>query len=136
MRLVKKKLKAILDNNEKITVMMHPSIALQYHQEVRELITSLNTNERRQESATLLRSLIDKIVLIPSKNKEKLIVDLHGDLAGILNISTQGQYNKKEQKMLFDQITELTGNATGNGFPDMQDKLVAGVGFEPTTFRL
>ena len=122
-----KELKAILENNEEIKVMMHPSIAQKYHKEVRDLIISLNTSERRQEAATLIRSLIDKIVLTPDSKKERLIVDLHGDLAGILKISTQGQYNKKEQQMLFNQITELTDSATGNGFPDMQDKLVAGV---------
>ena len=131
-----KEIKTTLENNEEIKVMMHPGIARQYHKEINELISSLNTNERRQEAATLIRSLIDKITLTPNKKKESLIVDLHGDLAGILKISAQGQYSKKEQKMLFDQITELTENASDTGLPDMQDKMVAGVGFEPTTFRL
>ncbi|MGH1457244.1 MAG: recombinase family protein [Alphaproteobacteria bacterium] len=131
-----KEIKAILENSEEIKVMMHPGIAQQYHKEVRGLITSLNTSERRQEAATLIRSLIDKIVLTPDKNKESLIVDLHGDLAGILSISTQGRYDKEEQKMLFDQIKELAENAEEGGSPEIQDKMVAGVGFEPTTFRL
>jgi site-specific DNA recombinase len=146
-----KEIKAILENSEEIKVMMHPSIAQQYHKEVRGLITSLNTSERRQEAATLIRSLIDKIVLTPDQNKESLIVDLHGDLAGILSISTQGRYDKAEQKMLFDQITELAKNAEEGGNPDMQDKMVAGgrsnlsendlkmvagAGFEPAAFRL
>ncbi len=131
-----KEIKAILENNEEIKVMMHPSIAQQYHKEVRELITSLNTRERRQEAATLIRSLIDKIVLKPDSNKESLIVDLHGDLAGILSISTQGRYDKREQKMLFGQIKELAENAKEGENPNMQGKMVAGVGFEPTTFRL
>lgn len=121
-----KEIKAILENNEEIKVMMHPSIAQQYHKEVRELITSLNTSERRQEAATLIRSLIDKIVLTPDSKKESLLVDLHGDLAGILSVSTQGRYDKAEQKMLFDQITELAENAEEGENPDIQGKMVAG----------
>ena len=131
-----KELQAMLEGSEDINVLMHPGIATQYQREITELIESLNTNERRQEAANLIRSLIDKITLTPSKNKEGLIVDLHGDLAGILSISTKGRYDKKEQKMLFDQITELTENIDENEFPNMQGKMVAGVGFEPTTFRL
>ena len=90
------------------------------------LITSLNTSERRQEAATLIRSLIDKIVLTPDSKKEGLLVDLHGDLAGILSVSTQGRYDKVEQKMLFDQITELAENAEEGENPDIQGKMVAG----------
>ncbi len=131
-----KEIKAILENNEEIKVMMHPGIAQQYHREVRDLITSLNTNDRRAEAATLIRSLIDKITLTPDSKKENLIVDLHGDLAGILKVSTRGTYNEKEQKMLFDQITELAEIQDEEDSSGGKDKMVAGVGFEPTTFRL
>ncbi len=131
-----KEIKAILENNEEIKVMMHPGIAQQYHREVQDLITSLNTNDRRAEAANLIRSLIDKITLTPDSKKKNLIVDLHGDLAGILKISTRGKYNASEQKMLYNQITELAANIEEDKNPDMQGKMVAGVGFEPTTFRL
>ena len=147
-----KEIKAILENSEEIKVMMHPGIAQQYHREVQELIISLNTHDRRQEAVTLIRSLIDKITLTPDSKKENLIVDLHGDLAGILRVSTRGRYNEAEQKMLFDQITELAetqeegetsgdnGKMVAGGRTNLRDdgvlKMVAGAGFEPATFRL
>ena len=131
-----KEIKAILENSEEIKVMMHPGIAQQYHKEVQELITSLNTNDRRQEAVTLIRSLIDKITFTPDTKKENLIVDLHGDLAGILKVSTRGRYNEAEQKMLFDQITELAETQEEGETSGDNGKMVAGVGFEPTTFRL
>jgi len=131
-----KELKALLEGSEDFKVLMHPGIAKKYHKEITDLVESLNTSERRQEAANLIRSLIEKVILTPAKKKEGLTVDLYGDLAGILSISTKGYYDKNEQKMLFDQITELTESDCDTGLPDMQDKMVAGVGFEPTTFRL
>jgi hypothetical protein len=68
-------------------------------------------------------SLVNEIVLTPEGGELK--VDLRGDLAGILAIAASG---KKPAP-------------GGNGFSDKRDgktqfDLVAGVGFEPTTFRL
>ncbi len=64
--------------------------------------------------------------LTPDSKKENLIVDLHGDLAGILKISTRGKYNATEQKMLYNQITELAENIEEDENPDIKGKLVAG----------
>ena len=129
-----KELKALLEEKDEIKVLMHPGIANQYHKEITELIASLGTGERRQEASQLIRSLIDKIVLSPSDGG--LVVDLHGDLAGILGISARGHYSKTEQKLLFDQIEEIAGNPGKSGDTEKQVKMVAGAGFEPATFRL
>ncbi len=121
-----KEIKALLEDKEEIKVLMHPGIANQYHKEITELIASLNSNDRRPEAAQLIRSLIDKIVLSPSE--DGLVVDLHGDLAGILGISARGHYSKEEQKLLFDQIEEIAGNQEDSSDTEKQDKMVAGVG--------
>ena len=42
----------------------------------------------RAEAGTILRSLIDKIMLTPKGGTKELSVDLVGDLAGILSIAT------------------------------------------------
>ena len=43
----------------------------------------------RAEAGTILRSLIDKIILTPREGEKGLSVDLVGDLAGILSIATK-----------------------------------------------
>ncbi len=50
-------------------------------------INTLNEPDHREEAAGLIRGLIDKIVLTPSPNRDRLMVNLEGDLAGILAIS-------------------------------------------------
>ena len=62
-----------------------------------------------------LRGLIDQIILTPQDGE--LQIDVRGDLAGILNISLK---RKKP--------AGVAGSS--------QVEMVAGVGFEPTTFRL
>lgn len=68
---------------------LHPSMADRYRKEVTNLIDSLNDQENRTEAATLLRKLIDKIVLKPDPDGPGLLIDLHGDLAGILTMAAK-----------------------------------------------
>jgi hypothetical protein len=65
-----------------------------YHTEVQNLLVALNGEDRRAEAAELLRSLIEKIEMTPDERREKLIVSLYGDLAGILTLAI-GSQNKK-----------------------------------------
>jgi site-specific DNA recombinase len=76
----------------------------------------LDREELRAEAAEILRSLISEARLVQEGGK--LEVELAGDLAGILAL-TSG--SKKPVTM---------------GRDGLQVTLVAGVGFEPTTFRL
>jgi site-specific DNA recombinase len=68
------------------------------------------------EAFALLRSLIQEVRLVPSNNT--LLLELTGDLAGILTISDSSKTCRDAQDRA------------------LQIKVVAGVGFEPTTFRL
>ena len=115
----KEELEALIKNADEAPPLLHPSMAKRYRQEVSELVTSLNDPEHRTEAAMLIRGLIDRIVLKPNKAGDALLIDLHGDLAGILRIAT----NK-------DKPLE------SSGLMMVQDKMVAGAGFEPATFRL
>jgi len=69
----------------------------------------------RAEAAVAIRALIEEIRLVSENGK--LEIELAGDLAGILALSNG---SKKPA-------------SRGDG---LQATLVAGVGFEPTTFRL
>ncbi len=93
-----------------------PNLAEHYARMVSELRALLNKPECKQEAVTDLRKLIDRIDLAPSE--DGLLVDIVGDLAAMLHLTTPNM-----QKA----IPKETALAIS---------LVAGVGFEPTTFRL
>jgi site-specific DNA recombinase len=90
-------------------VMLHPSMAEYYRQEVGQLISSLNQPETRSEAAQLLRKLIDKILLTPNDTGDALRVDLHGDLVGILHMATHCKALSEEDHPLVHHISMMTG---------------------------
>ena len=68
----------------------------------------------------LLRSLIDRIVVHPPNGDAgDVLIDIEGDLAGILSVCDK---SKKAAGLSPNDLVQII--------------LVAGVGFEPTTFRL
>ncbi len=100
--------------------LVHPAMADRYREEVENLREALNRKNAQAEASEHLRALIGKIVLTPEPGREDLRIDLHGDLAGILQIASQKQARP--------------GNETISG-PN-KIALVAGAGFEPATFGL
>ena len=94
-------------------VRIHPNLAEIYRQKVAQLHEELNRPELREEASAAIRSLIEAVRLVPVDGK--LEIELAGDLAGIL------------------ALTNDNPRRNGRG---LQITLVAGVGFEPTTFRL
>ncbi len=92
---------------------LHPNLAELYRKKVTNLAEALNDEHTRLEAAECIRELIDEIRLVPENGK--LRVELYGELAALLNLANEHPRSK------------------GTG---VQITLVAGVGFEPTTFRL
>ena len=80
-------------------------------------VGSGNHPDYREEAASLLRQLIDEIVVHPTN--EGLALDITGDLAAMLMLSSKTQ-----------------NGPTKGPINEIAIPLVAGVGFEPTTFRL
>ena len=144
-------LEEILADKEEAPVLFHPGMATKYHREVRQLVDLLNEDGHRPEAAELLRTLVEKVVLTQVKGQKDFRIDLIGDLAGILNVATgkditafqaesgdlqvemvaggrnqQNLRNKKGRPIGAAQLREMIS----------QVEMVAGVGFEPTTFRL
>ncbi len=120
-----------------------------YREQVTSLHLALGTGERedRTEAAERLRSLVSKIVLTPEDGQ--LAIDVHGDLAGILaiahaNAPPAGADGVPQAKLVAGTRGKLNlpkNKGRLRGAADVADlaqqvKLVAGVGFEPTTFRL
>ena len=75
-----------------------------------------DTEATRLKAGEILRSLVKEIILTPEAGELK--IDVRGDLAGILAISPR----KQKPRPL------------GPGFRN--SRVVAGIGFEPMTFRL
>ena len=93
---------------------LHPGLAEVYRKKVADLTQALNDDALRTEATEVLRSLISEIRLIPQDGA--LAIELVGALAGILALG------KEKRPRPFGSGAQIT--------------LVAGVGFEPTTFRL
>ena len=107
-----------IDGRQEEPIILHPGMADHFRAQVARLTDTLNADQNRVEAADLLRSLVDRIELTPNSDN-KLEIDLYGDLAGILSMAG----NKGKQLDKSDPAVQ-------------QVKMVAGVGFEPTTFRL
>ncbi len=102
-----------------------PNAAAIYAKKVATLAEALNQLDVRPQAAEALRMLIDKIVLTPGPQRGEVFATLHGELATILEW-TQQQASGKTAK-----TTKPAAVATG-----LSVSVVAGAGFEPTTFRL
>jgi site-specific DNA recombinase len=93
-------------------------MAAQHGEQNKKLAEPRSADENRAEDADLTRLLVDWIKLTPNADGE-LNFDLYGDLAGILTFGASNDAPLDESDASIQQV-----------------KLVAGVGFEPTTFRL
>jgi site-specific DNA recombinase len=104
----------------KIPPLLHPKMGDVYRNSVAELRQSLASNPDRAEAVDHIRALIERIVLHPAPEEAiGFVMDIEGDLAGILTLS---QKSKKAAELTPDDLVQI--------------KLVAGTGFEPVTFRL
>ncbi len=94
---------------------IHPNLGKVYARKIKKLIEALNSDQdTRLQATAVLRTLIEKITIHPGQRKGQVEIEIHGEMASILHF-VQGNSVPLETTMT---------------------KLVAGVGFEPTTFRL
>ena len=99
---------------------IHPNIAGVYQRKVARLAAALRNPEERDAAAAAIRGLIERIVLTPGEKRGELEITLRGDLGRILEWTGHRPETTKTD-------TPLSG---------MSVSVVAGVGFEPATFRL
>ena len=118
----KAELSELLANADEPPPLLHPNMARMYQDRIAKLCENLQSEEDRGAAVDVLRSLVDEISLVP-ENGELSIV-LRGDLGAILRFAA-GKQNPD-----FLSEAEALDNLLS------QKSLVAGVGFEPTTFRL
>jgi site-specific DNA recombinase len=127
--------------------LLHPEMATFYREQVTALHLALGDCDPAnwRVAAEGIRTLVSKIALTPVDGK--LTIDVHGELAGILAIAHASAAS--------DEADGPSVASVGSGRFDMrkkngrpqkgaagaselakQVKVVAGAGFEPTTFRL
>jgi site-specific DNA recombinase len=96
---------------------LHTNLSELYRSKIERLTEALNAPDTVTEAAEIMRGLIDRIVLTPEG--DVLRAELHGDLAVLARFA-----EAKERR------------AESPGDSALRLSVVAGVGFEPTTFRL
>ncbi|MDR6873564.1 hypothetical protein J2Y55_004591 [Bosea sp. BE125] len=96
----------LISETDEAPVLFHPNMALRYREEVVALVRALNEEEHRHEAADLIRSLVDRIELTPDPRSDGLLIDVYGDLAGILNVSVD---RKQDKELDLKQIRLVAG---------------------------
>ena len=104
--------------------LLHPAMAQIYRDKVANLADALIDDQTKPEAFEAIRGLVDKIALTPSTNG--LDIKLTGDIASIMEIASNTPQTNKAPSIPARDFSILAE----------QVKVVAGVGFEPTTFRL
>ena len=99
-------------------IVFHPNIGELYARKIGDLKSLIQDDTTKHQATEIIRSLIEKIVVSPTSQRGKSNVVLHGALASILAYA--------------NDIAQSGVVSSGVG----RVLLVAGVGFEPTTFRL
>lgn len=134
-RVVKRQyeLVALMENsNDEPRPLIHPTMSRRNMSEIAALTNTL-THGGATEAREQVRGLIKKIVLTPRDNENELSINLHGDLAGIQRIASEDK-SMKEKGRIEKRLETMTVNYNLSFEPSVQ--LVAGVGFEPATFRI
>ena len=106
-------LRAQLEAAPPSMVRLHPNLAELYRHKVINLAEALNDESTPLEASRCIRELIEEIRLVPEGGTHR--IELYGELAALMNLANKNPRSKEA---------------------GVQITLVAGVGFEPTTFRL
>ncbi len=119
-------------------VALHPNAAGLYAARVAALVEALNEPAMATDAIEAIRCLIHQIVLTPEDGAPNgLSVDLHGDLALILSLASGTQGVPIRRRSVAGAKNEKLPAAMANAIAaGSQLTVVAGIGFEPMTFRL
>ena len=106
-----------LEHAKEPPALLHPNMAHEYRKRIDGLFEALEDEQTRLEASDGIRSLVGRIVVSPGADGGADLW-LEGDLAGILTLAAgrKTPADPEDERVL--------------------TSMVAGVGFEPTTFRL
>ena len=134
----KKELQAAIENAP-APVFVHPQMSLRYAQAIEGFLAAVNDPEHRSVAAKNLRTILEKIVLTLNLDRTELVVDIVGELSGILQIAEGHRKGKgavhvdggsvTQQGKEIEQVEALVassviGSQTGDA---CQEEMVAGM---------
>ena len=102
------------------TVSLHPALAKLYQEKINQLANVLMDPKIREPAKLLIRELIERVDI--NYNGTHWNIDIKGEISALVSLA-QNAKNPPKGGLDHDAIISST-------------KVVAGVGFEPTTFRL
>jgi site-specific DNA recombinase len=111
----KAKLESEIDGLPAVAPRLHPNLAELYRKKVSNLQDALAEPATQVEALEILRSLIERVSVKTAENDSE--IELVGEIANMVRLSAGSETFGKEPHR-------------------SSVKVVAGVGFEPTTFRL
>ncbi|MEP4126724.1 MAG: hypothetical protein ABJL98_18575 [Lentilitoribacter sp.] len=106
-------------------IRIHPKMAVTYQERVSELISGLSNADRLQEAQEALRALIDRIVLQPSPEADKLNIFLEGALSGLLTLALKSKarnvkaFPKREGFENIDALILVAGERNRRSLPQL-----------------
>jgi site-specific DNA recombinase len=103
-------------------VRLHPNLAALYQRKVATLHELLGSDATRTEAVEIIRSLVDQVTFRPAADGA-LQIELVGNLARMVHLAQNSSENSPNDGAVHEEFA-------------CSVKVVAGVGFEPTTFRL
>jgi site-specific DNA recombinase len=111
----------------------HPNLPELYRRKVEALETALQDPAAASAAAEALRTLIDAILVYPGEKRGEVSVEFRGDLAAFLYLAEPAPDGAAGGTPNSRTAVALMGNGRSGG---VMRSLVAGIGFEPMTFRL
>ena len=119
----KVRLQGLLNAPEINPVRLHPGIADTWSKKVAELKLLLRQEDTRAEAMEVVRSLIERVMIHPGM-EGKFEIELEGEIARMIELCLDAELGTKKAKTTLHDAERRSV------------KVVAGAGFEPTTFRL
>jgi site-specific DNA recombinase len=104
------------------TPRLHPNLSEIYRAKVERLGEALKAGADTQAALDAARSLIERVVLTPLETGKGFEIELVGEIAAMVALGAG--------------MPQPTRVASGPGLFESSIKVVAGIGFEPMTFRL
>ena len=120
---------AFLATAEEPVISFHPVMAQHFHEEVQNLLGTLQDEATRAEASAIVRSLIERVILTPHPTEDRLVVDLVGDLAGILSVAAKRDRDSISSDLSKLQPVQQTGEheeAQNSAISSMLPVMVAG----------
>lgn len=104
---------------------LHPTLADTYRQRVANLHEALGKPESASEAVQIIQSLIEKIVVRTTAAGTE--IELVGNIAAMVNLAQAKDATNRKAALVRAALSATEKSSV---------KVVAGAGFEPTTFRL